>query len=105
LLAVQGLGLSEVDKVFMVNEDLNWEGGAMEVVLPRFEGANDGKEFSVIDVIVSFSLRERLGEIGVGMPISIRVGLKEDSIRCMFRCVSSNGKGCREIWEMKNWFE
>jgi len=58
LLAIQGLGLSEVGKIFMVGEDLNREGGAMEVVSPGFEGADDGKEFSVIDIIVLFCLRE-----------------------------------------------
>ena len=56
--AVQGLGLSEVGEVFMVGEDLNWERGAVEVVSPRFKGADDSKEFTIIDVIVLFCLGE-----------------------------------------------
>ena len=32
----------------------------MEVVTPGFQGADDRKEFSVIDVVVSFCRRERL---------------------------------------------
>jgi len=42
----------------VVGKDLNWEGGAMKVVLPRFKDANDGEEFVVIDIIVLFCLRE-----------------------------------------------
>jgi len=48
--------LSEVGKVFVVSEDLNWERRAMEVVSPGFEGADDSKEFTIIDIVVSFCL-------------------------------------------------
>jgi len=88
----------------MVSEDLNWEGGAMKVVSKGFESTDNGEEFSVVDVIVSFCLRERLGEIGAGVPIAIRVGLEEDPSGCVFRGVSGNGEGCREIREMEDWF-
>ena len=60
LSAIERLGLAEVGKVFVVCENLYWKRGAVEVVTPRFQGANDRKEFSVIDVIVSFGRRERL---------------------------------------------
>ena len=55
----------------MVGKDLDWEGRTVEVVLPGFKGADDGEEFTVIDIIVSFSLRERLGEVGAGVPIPV----------------------------------
>ena len=71
LSAIQGLGLSEVGEVFVVSKDLDWERGAVKVVSPGFERADDGKEFAVIDVIVSFCLRERLGEVGTRVPVSI----------------------------------
>ena len=38
----------------MVGEDLHWKGGAMGVVAPGFQGADDGEEFAVIDVVVVF---------------------------------------------------
>jgi len=38
----------------MVGEDLDREGGAMEVVAPSFQGADDGKEFAVVDVVIPF---------------------------------------------------
>ena len=52
--------MAEVGEVFMVSEYLYWEGGAMEVVVPRFQGADDGKEFAVIDVVVAFGRGEGL---------------------------------------------
>ena len=54
LLAIEVLGGMEVGEVFMVSEDLDWERGSMEVVSPRFQGADNGEEISVIDVVVSF---------------------------------------------------
>ena len=44
----------------MVGEDLYRKGGAMEVVVPRFQGANDGEEFTVIDVVVALGRGEEL---------------------------------------------
>ena len=44
----------------MVGEDLYWKGGAVEVVAPRFQGANDSEEFSIIDIVVAFSGGEGL---------------------------------------------
>ena len=44
----------------MVGEDLYQERGTMEVVMPGFQGANDGEEFAVIDVVVVFGGGERL---------------------------------------------
>ena len=36
------------------------------------------------------------------MPISIRVGLKKDGTGCVFRSVSGDCKGGREVREMKD---
>jgi len=77
----------------VVSEDLNQEGGAVKVVLKGFESANDSEEFSVIDVVVSFCLREQLGKVGTGVPITIRVGLEEDSSGCVFGGVGGDGEG------------
>ena len=63
--------MSKVSEIFMVSKDLNWERGTVEVVSEGFEGADDGEEFAIIDVIVSFCLRERLGEVGTGVPIAV----------------------------------
>ena len=60
LLAIERLGLMEVSEVLVVCENLYRERRAVEVVTPGFQGMDDREEFSVIDVIVSFSRRERL---------------------------------------------
>ena len=60
LSAIERLGLAEVGEVLVIHKDLYLEGGAMKVVAPRFQGADDCEEFLVIDVVVSFGRRERL---------------------------------------------
>ena len=47
----------------MISENLHWEGGAMEIVLPRFRGMDDSQKFLVIDIIVLFCRGEQLGKI------------------------------------------
>ena len=42
LSSVEVLGGTEVGEVFVVGEDLDGEGGSMEVVSPRFQGTDDG---------------------------------------------------------------
>jgi len=50
--------LSEVGKILVVSENLDREGGAVKVMSEGFKSTNYGEEFAVIDVIVSFCLRE-----------------------------------------------
>ena len=59
LSTIQHLGLAKIDEILVVGEDLDREGGTMKVVSPRFQGTDDGKEFLVVDVIVSFCGGER----------------------------------------------
>ena len=84
----------------MVGENLDWKRGAVKVVPERFEGANNRKEFTVVNVVVSFCWGERLREIGAGMPFPVGVGLEEDSARGEFRGVGGDGEGCGEIREV-----
>ena len=58
MVAVEVLSLTEVHQVLVVSEDLNREERPMKVVPPQLQSTDDGKEFSVIDVIVSFSRDE-----------------------------------------------
>ena len=55
LVAVEVLDLMEVCQVLMVSEDLDGEGGSMEVVLLGLQGADDCEELLVINVIILFS--------------------------------------------------
>ncbi len=50
-------------EVVMVCEDDNWVGATDKEVPPVFEASDDGQEFSVVDVVVSFCRVERLGVV------------------------------------------
>ena len=88
----------------MVGENMDREGGSVEVVLPGFQGVDDSEEFLVIDVIVSFCWREQLGEVRAGMPIAIRVGVEQDGTRGIFRGVGGDGEGRSEVGKVKDRF-
>ena len=45
---------------------------------------NDGEEFLVVDVIISFHRNERLREVRTRVPVTVSVGLEEDGTRGIF---------------------
>ena len=55
----------------MIGENLDGEGGIMEVMSPGLEGTDDCQEFLVIDIIVPFCWGEGLREVRTGMPFAI----------------------------------
>ena len=71
LMTVEVLGLMEVCQVLVVGKDLNGEWGSVEVMSPGFQGADNGEELPVIDIIVLFCWDEQLGEVGAGVPVAI----------------------------------
>ena len=54
------MGLAEISKVLVVGEDLYGKGGAMEIVAPGLQGANNGEELSVINIVITFGGGEGL---------------------------------------------
>ncbi len=60
---VDSLWVSPVLEVVVVRKDDYRVGASHEEVSPVFEASDDGQEFSVIDVIVSFGGVERLGVV------------------------------------------
>ena len=105
LLMIEGMGGAEVSEIFMVSEDLYKERGPVKVVSPGLQGMDDGKEFSVIDVIVSFCQGERFGEVGTGVPLAVPVGLQKDGAGSILGGVGGDGEGCGEVQEVKDWFQ
>ncbi|KIN92930.1 hypothetical protein M404DRAFT_172262 [Pisolithus tinctorius Marx 270] len=69
---------------------------------PRFQHLNNPKQFSVIYVVVSFCRVKRLGQKGTGLPLSIRIFLKEDSPCCVLGRICSNCKWLRGIRHSKS---
>ena len=104
-MAIEVLCLMKVCQVLVVGEDLDGEGGSVEVVSPGFQSMDDCKELLVIDVVVSFSRDERLGKVGTGMPVAVSVHLEEDGTwhRIFSISYSSSpsiklGGGAGEFW-------
>ena len=104
LLTIEVLGGTEVGEILVVCTDLYREWGPVEVVLPGFQGMDNGKEFSVVDVVVLFCGRERLGEIGAGMPVTVGISLEEDGSGGIFGGIGRNGERGSEVRKVKDWF-
>ena len=51
---VEVLCLAEVGEVLVVGKDLNWERGSSQIMVPSFQGVDNSKEFSIIDIVISF---------------------------------------------------
>ena len=79
LVMVGVLCLMEVHQVLVVSDDLDVKGGSVEVMPLRLQSIDDGKELPIVDVIVLFCWDERLGEVGIGVPVPVQVSLEEDS--------------------------
>ena len=71
LSTVKVLCLMEVCQVLVICEDLDGEGGSVEIMSLGLQGMDDCKKLLVIDVVVSFCWDERLREIGAGVPVAV----------------------------------
>ena len=54
LATIQVLGGAEEGEVFVICENPDREWGAMKVVTPGFESTNNGEEFPIVNIIVTF---------------------------------------------------
>jgi hypothetical protein len=70
--------LTVILKVFMVCENGNRKGGASKEVLPIVKPTDNSKEFAVVDIIVPFSIIERLGVIADCLRLPSFIFLSED---------------------------
>lgn len=57
-LPVKSLELAKVSEIFMIGENLYGKRRSMKVMSLGFQGVDDGEEFVVIEVIISFCLRK-----------------------------------------------
>ena len=71
---------------------------------PGTETVNDSEEFSVVNIVISFSRCERLGNIRARVPGPIGVGLKENTSSSVFRGIRCESERFLEIREAKNRF-
>src|SRR6267154_1542262 len=78
LAAGKVLSGAEVKEVLMVGKDNDRVWVPFEVMAPSLQGSDDGKEFSIIDLIVSFCGVKGLGEVSTRVVGSILISLKKD---------------------------
>ena len=71
--------------------------GSLKIVLLFREGKDDGKEFSVLNIVVVLSEGEGLREVGTGMKVTIDVFLHKNRTSSEERCISHEGEGFRDI--------
>ena len=77
----------------------------MKVMAPGFQGLYNSKEFPVKNIIVLLCRGEQLREIGTGVPVPVRIGLKKNTSRGEFGSICGNGKQTRYIWKLEYGFE
>ena len=76
----------------------------IKILSPGFQGSDNCKKFSIIDIIISLSRREWLGEVRTRMPFAIVVSLEEHGPRGKVRCISGYSKGGGEVGKAKDRF-
>ena len=81
----------------MIGDDGDGKRSSLEVVFPLSESKHDHKQFSVINIIVSFSKGECFGEVGTGIKIAIDILLHKNGSCCKERGVSHEGEGMRSV--------
>ena len=87
----------------MISDDRDRVRSFLKIVLPFREGEDDGKEFSIINVVVVLSKREVLREVGVGMRVTIGVFLHKNCASSKERYISHEGEGFRDIRDGEDW--
>jgi hypothetical protein len=66
----------------MIGEHDDGMGVPFKVMPPCFQGTNDGKEFSIIDLIVLFGGVKGLRKISTGVICSVLISLEQDCTCC-----------------------
>ena len=92
----------DVREILVVCDNRNGVWGALEVLFPFRKGKNDGKEFSVINVIVMFHWGEHLGEVGAGVEIAICVFLHKNGTSSKKRSIRHDVERARNIRDGEN---
>ena len=81
----------------MIGDDGDGKRSSLEVVFPLGESKDDHKQFSVINIVVSFGERECFGEVGTEMKVTVDILLHKNSSCCKERGVGHEGEGTRGV--------
>ena len=87
-VAVKVLDLTEVCQVLVISEDLYRKWEVMKVMSPQLQDVDDGKKFTVVDIIVLLCGDKQLEEVGARVPVIIQVSLEENCARGILEGIS-----------------
>ena len=87
----------------MVGDNGDRVGSAGEILAPLRQRMYDRKEFSVIDIVVSFGGRKGFREVGARVEISVEVFLHEYTSGCGEGGVGHDKEGFVMIREREYW--
>ena len=83
----------------MVSEDGDGVRSSLQVLLPLDESEDDGKELSIIYVVVVFCEGEGLGEVSAGVKVSCVIRLHQDGTSGEEGGVGHESEGASDIWD------
>jgi hypothetical protein len=83
---------AEIGEVVMVGPDFEWLRMSFEVVAEVFKGADDGKEFFIVDIVVLFGWQHGFGVKGNRVPAIKGVWLFQDGSKGKVAGVSDDAK-------------
>ena len=85
LLVRKFTGVFDVGEIFVIGDDGDGKRSSLEIVFPLGESKDDHKQFSVVNIIVSFSEGECFGEVGTGMKVTVDILLHKNGSCCKER--------------------
>ena len=78
--------MSIISKAGVISVDYNWI--SQQEVPPILQSSVDGGELLVVDIIVSFCIRKRLGVITDWSDLIAFISLEKDGARGVVRCIN-----------------
>ena len=87
----------------MVGEKGDRMRGSLEIVAPMVKGVDNGKQLSIVNIVVVFGRGESLEEISARVKIPIIILLHKHSSTGKKRCVRHDDKWSLGIREVQDW--
>jgi hypothetical protein len=87
LVACEVLCRSEIKEVLMICEYDDRVRIPFKIMPPCFQGTDDGKEFMIVNLIISFGGVKGLRKISAGVICSVLISLEQDCTGCNERCI------------------
>ena len=100
LVSGQVLGLFEIPQILVIHDYDHWMCHSGEIMMPFFQGLDDGEEFPVVNVVVLFCRGEDGRMLGTGVEIPIGILLHEHPSSSGERGISHDKEEFGGIWHL-----